>query len=324
MLGKIIGLGSYLPPKVLTNDDLAKIVDTNDEWITERTGIKCRHISDGIEDTATAMACKSAIEAVSDAGIDANEIEMIIVASTTPDVAFPSLACSVQKALDIEDCSCFDLNAACPGWISAYNVAQSFIEAGHIRTALVVGSECLSNYTDWTDRGTCILFGDGAGAAVLRADDNTLTNQFILKASGQRGGCLFSQNMKQPKKAGMEGFEKSTYLNMDGKEVFKFAVSEVPAVIRELSSKYDINLEEVDHFVLHQANRRIIETVSKKLGISIDKFPMNIQDTGNMGAASIPNLLKSMKKDGTLVRGQKIIMSSFGGGLTWGANYLIY
>ena len=324
MIGKIIGIGAYLPEKVLTNDDMAKIVETNDEWITERTGIKQRHIANGVDETTTYMASEAAKRAIEDAGIDPNEIELIIVASTSPDMAFPSLACNVQAAIGIDGCACFDMNSACPGWITAYNTAQSFIEAGHIKTALVVGAECLSNFMDWEDRGTCILFGDGAGATILQADGNNDTNMYLLKGSGKRGGCLFAQTRKQPKKYDDPNFEKSTFINMDGKEVFKFAVSEVPAIINELAQKYDIDLNEVDHFILHQANKRIIEAAAKKLGMPIEKFPMNIQDTGNTSSASIPILLRKMKDEGTLVHGQKIIMSSFGGGLTWGANYLIY
>lgn len=323
LTGKIIGLGSYLPPKILTNDDLSKMVDTNDEWITERTGIKQRHIADAVEDKTSTMACKAAKAAVEDAGIDPSEIDLIVAASTTPDLAFPGIACCVQGAIGADGCACFDVNSACPGFIAAYNTAQGFIESGNAKTVLVLGAECLSNFVDWEDRGTCILFGDGAGAAVLRAEEG-MKNSFIMKASMKRGECLHCESMKQPKRADEEGFLQSTFMFMNGREVFRFVVSEIPALIEELSQKYGFKMDEVDHFVFHQANRRIIEATAKKLSVPLEKFPMNIQNTGNTSSASIPILLTEMKKDGRLKKGDKIVMSSFGGGLTWGANYFVY
>ena len=323
LTGKIIGLGSYLPPKILTNDDLSKMVETNDEWITERTGIKQRHIADAVEDKASTMACKAAKAAIEDAGIDPSEIDLIVAASTTPDVVFPSIACCVQGAIGADGCACFDVNSACPGFIAAYNTAQGFIESGNAKTVLVLGAECLSNFVDWNDRGTCILFGDGAGAAVLRAEEG-MKNSFIMKASMKRGKCLHCESMKQPKRIDEEGFLQSTFMFMNGREVFRFVVSEIPALIEELSQKYGFKMDEVDHFVFHQANKRIIEATAKKLGVPLEKFPMNIQNTGNTSSASIPILLTEMKKDGRLKKGDKIVMSSFGGGLTWGANYFVY
>ena len=322
--GKIIGLGSYLPPKVLTNDDLSKMVETNDEWITERTGIKRRHIADGIEDKSSTMAIKAAKAAVEDAGIDPKDIDLIISASTTPDTIFPSIAVCVQEALGCtEEVGCFDVNSACPGWIAAFNTAQSFIEAGNSKLALVVGTEMLSNYVDWTDRGTCILFGDGAGAAVLRAEEGK-KNGIIMRSSGKRGKCLHCDNRKQPKRYDEEGFEKDTCINMDGRDVFRFAITEVPNIIRDLSVKYGFDLGEIDYFILHQANARIIEATAKKLKIGIEKFPMTLEETGNTSSASIPSLMSVMKKDGRLKKGMKLVLASFGGGLTWDANYIEY
>ena len=322
--GKIIGLGSYLPPKLLTNDDLSKMVETNDEWITERTGIKQRHIADGIEDKSSTMAIKAAKAAVEDAGIDPKDIDLIVAASTTPDLVFPTMATSVQEALGCtEDVGCFDVNSACPGWIAAFNTVQGFIESGNSKLALVVGTETLSNYVDWTDRGTCILFGDGAGAAVLRAEEGK-KNEMIMRSSGKRGVCLHCENRKQPQRYDEEDFEQSTYFYMAGRDVFRFAITEVPRIIRDLSSKYGFSLDEVDYFILHQANARIIEATSKKLGIDISKFPMTLQETGNTSSASIPSLLSVMKKDGRLKKGMKLVLASFGGGLTWDANYIEY
>ena len=322
--GKIIGLGSYLPPKLLTNDDLSKMVETNDEWITERTGIKQRHIADGIEDKSSTMAIKAAKAAAEDAGIDPKDIDLIVAASTTPDLLFPTMATSVQEALGCtEDVGCFDVNSACPGWIAAFNTVQGFIESGNSKLALVVGTETLSNFVDWTDRGTCILFGDGAGAAVLRAEEGK-KNEMIMRSSGKRGVCLHCENRKQPKRYDEEDFEQSTYFYMAGRDVFRFAITEVPRIIRDLSSKYGFSLDEVDYFILHQANARIIEATSKKLGIDISKFPMTLQETGNTSSASIPSLLSVMKKDGRLKKGMKLVLASFGGGLTWDANYIEY
>ena len=324
MTGKIIGLGAYLPEKVLTNDDLSKMVETNDEWITERTGIKERRISDPLTDKPSQMVVKAALQAVEDAGIDPKEIDLIITASTTSDLMFPTLSCVIHEALGCsEECGTFDVNSACPGWIAAFNAAQGFIETGNAKLALIAGVECTSNFVNWEDRGQCILFGDGAGAAILRAEEGK-PNQFIMRSSGRRKDCLHCDNAMQPARVDEEGFKELTKFNMDGREVFKFAVTEVPKIIRDLAAKYDFELEDIDWFVLHQANARIIEATSKKLKVSLDKFPMNIMRTGNTSSASIPVLLKEMKDNGQLKKGMKLVLASFGGGLTWDANYIEY
>lgn len=320
MLGKIIGLGSYLPSKVLTNKDLEEMVETSDEWIVERTGIRERHISDPYTESVSQMSVNAAKAAIEDAGIDPAEIDIIILASTTSNMIVPSSSCVVQREIGAKNAACFDLNSACTGFLTAYNTAQSFIEAGHIKTALVIGSECTSNYVDWTDRGTCILFGDAAGAAVLRAEESEKGNMFVLHADGSKGDCLYAENMKQRKDA--EELLPKTFFLMDGKEVFKFAVTAVPSIIKELCDKYSINKDEIDLFVLHQANSRIIEGVSKRLGVPLEKFPMNIDRMGNTSSASIPSLLTELKKAGQLKPGTKIIASGFGAGLTWGASYI--
>lgn len=324
MTGKIIGLGAYLPEKVLTNDDLSKMVETNDEWITERTGIKERRISDPLTDKPSQMVVKAALQAVEDAGIDPKEIDLIITASTTSDLMFPTLSCVIHEALGCsEECGTFDVNSACPGWIAAFNAAQGFIETGNAKLALIAGVECTSNFVNWEDRGQCILFGDGAGAAILKAEEGK-PNQFIMRSSGRRKDCLHCDNAMQPARVDEEGFKELTKFNMDGKEVFKFAVTEVPKIIRDLAAKYDFELEDIDWFVLHQANARIIEATSKKLKVGLEKFPMNIMRTGNTSSASIPVLLKEMKDNGQLKKGMKLVLASFGGGLTWDANYIEY
>lgn len=325
MTGRIIGLGSYIPKKVVTNDDFAKILDTSDEWITERTGIKERHIADHITEKPSTMAVEAAKKAIEDAGIDPKDIDLIVTACTTPDLVIPSMSCVVQEAIGAsENCGCFDVNSACPGFVAAFNTVQSFIESGNSKVALCIGSECNSNFANYEDRGTCILFGDGAGAAVLKADEDAKRNEFIMRSSGARGGCLHCEAARQPDRWEEEGFKTATSFYMQGREVFKFAVTEVPQIIKDLSEKYSFDLEEIDYFILHQANARIIEATAKKLGISRDKFPMNIMNYGNISSASIPILLWEMKQDGRLKPGMKLVLASFGAGLTWDANYIVY
>ena len=317
--GRVIGIGSYLPEKILTNDDLSKIVETNDEWITERTGIKERRISDPDKDTSESMAIEAAKKAVADSGIDPKKIGLVVVACTTPNVLFPALSTSVQAAVDADNAMCFDVNAACPGFVTAFVTAQSYLKSGMVDYALVVGTENLSNYMDFEDRSTCILFGDGAGAVVLQADPD-LTYDAIMRAAGKRGECMHCESYMQKGKEKTPEFLKSNYIQMDGQTVFKFAVTEVPKVIEDLLSKTGTTADEIDYFILHQANRRIIESVAKRLKQPIEKFPMNIGKTGNTSSASIPILLDEMKKDGLLGEGKKkIVMSSFGAGLLWGA-----
>ena len=224
MTGRIIGLGSYIPKKVVTNDDFAKILDTSDEWITERTGIKERHIADHVTEKPSTMAVEAAKRAVEDAGIDPKDIDFIVTASTTSDSVIPALSCIVQKELGVsENCGCFDVVCACPGFIVAYNTVQSFIETGNSKLALVIGTECNSNFANFEDRGTCILFGDGAGAAVLKAED-IKRNEFIMRSSGYRGDCLTCQAARQPDRWEEEGFKELTSFAMQGREVFKIKI----------------------------------------------------------------------------------------------------
>lgn len=317
--GRVIGIGSYLPERILTNDDLSRIVETNDEWITERTGIKERRISDPAKDTSESMAIEAAKKAVADSGIDPKKIGLVVVACTTPNVLFPALSTSVQAAVDADNAMCFDVNAACPGFVTAYVTAQSYLKSGMVDYALVVGTENLSNYVDFEDRSTCILFGDGAGAVVLKADPE-LKYDAIMRAAGKRGECMHCESYMQKGKEKTDAFLKSNFIQMDGQTVFKFAVTEVPKVIEDLLLKTGTAADEIDYFILHQANRRIIESVAKRLKQPIEKFPMNIGKTGNTSSASIPILLDEMKKDGLLGEGKKkIVMSSFGAGLLWGA-----
>lgn len=305
MIGKICGTGSYVPSNFMDNNDLAKIVDTNDEWIRERTGIIRRHIIR--EDTTVTMAAKAAEEALKDAGVSAEEIDLILVSTISSNVILPCTACEVQREIGAIHATGFDLNAACTGFLFAYNTAQAFIAGGIYRTVLIIGAESLSNIMDWKDRGTCILFGDGAGAAVLKAGEGNMIST-VTHSDGSKGEALQC--------------EPGTFMRMDGQAVFKFALKQVPACITELLEKNDLRVEEVDYFVLHQANRRIVEAVAKRLKTGIEKFPMNLQEYGNTSSASIPLLLDEMNRKGMLREGMKVVMAGFGAGLSWGATLI--
>ena len=302
MIGTIYGTGSYVPEKVLDNHDLSKMVETSDEWITERTGIKRRHLVE--QEGTVKMASEAGRRALKDARIDASKIDLILVSTITPDRNLPCTACQVQDELGAWNATCFDLNAACTGFLFAYNTAQAYLHTGIYKNALVIGAEAMSTIVDFTDRGTCILFGDGAGAAVLCADkDEELKT--VTRSDG-RGGIHLS-------------CEPGEYIHMNGSEIFKFAVREVTNCIEELLEKNNLKAEDVDFFILHQANKRIVEAVAKRLKVDIDKFPMNLQEYGNTSSASIPILLDEVNKKGMLERGMKLVMSGFGAGLTLGA-----
>ena len=315
---RIVGTGSYVPEQIVTNDDLAKIVETNDEWIRTRTGIRQRRIatSEGTSD----LAAKAAERAIEQAGIKPEEIDLIILATSSQDYCFPSGACEVQGRVGAVNAVCYDLSAACTGFVFALNTAQAFIQSGVYRTALVVGSEVLSKLIDWKDRSTCVLFGDGAGAVVVRADETGILG-FQMHSDGTKGNVLtcgarsngnFLMNQKP----------ELSYMTMDGQEVFKFAVKRVPEVIIQLLEKTGTSIEEIRYFVLHQANYRIIESVAKRLKVGMEKFPANMEYYGNTSGASIPLLLDEMNRAGKLNPGDKIILSGFGGGLTWGATLI--
>ena len=260
MIGKICGTGAYAPPNVMDNNDLSKLVETSDEWIQERTGIVRRHIADG--ENTVSMAVKSAESALKNANISAEEIDFIIVSTISSNVILPCAACEVQKEIGAVNAVCFDLNAACSGFLFAYNTAQAYIASGIYRTGIVIGAECLSNLIDWKDRGTCILFGDGAGAVVVKAKEGTQPS-IITHSDGEKGKALTC--------------EQNDFIHMDGQEVFKFAVKQVPKCICELLEANGLKKEEIHYFILHQANRRIVEAVAKRLKIEIEKFPMNLQ-----------------------------------------------
>lgn len=325
MIGKICGTGSCVPDHILDNDDLSLMVETSDAWIRERTGVVRRHIIE--EETTVSMAAEAARRALENGKVRAEEVDLLIVSTFTSEMLLPCAACEVQKEVGAVNAACFDLNAACTGFLFAYNTAQAYIAAGMCRTALLIGSESLSNMVNWKDRGTCILFGDGAGAAVLKAKPGELPSS-VMHSAGESGKALtlvsrhrkgWVEEQSNGKTAGMHPEE---FIQMDGREVFRFAVKKVPEVIHELLDTSGIKLEQVDYFLLHQANRRIVESVAKRLDVNIEKFPMNVQEYGNTSSASIPLLLDEMNRRSRLKPGQRIVLAGFGAGLSWGAAVL--
>ena len=305
MTGRICGTGSCVPSFAMDNNDIAKLVDTSDEWIRERTGVVRRHIIR--EETTVSMAAEAGRQALENAGIAAEDVDLIIVSTISSNVILPCTACEVQKDLGAKHATCFDLNA------------------GVYQTALIIGSESLSNLTNWKDRGTCILFGDGAGAAVLKSEDMRYYLP-VTHSDGSKGEALCCRSRYDRSELSPEDLpkpdEKEYLMQMDGREVFMFAVKSVPQAIKEVLEKNDTAQEEISFYILHQANRRIVEAIAKRLGEPIEKFPMNLEEYGNTSSASIPILLDELNRAGKLNRGQKIILAGFGAGLTWGASIL--
>lgn len=318
MVGKICGTGSYVPENYYDNHDIAKLVETSDEWIRERTGIIHRHIVS--EDTTVSMAVKAAKAALENGNVDAKELDLILAATITPNKIIPGIACEVQKEIGAVNAAGFDMSAACSGFVFALNTAQAYIASGMYRKILIIGSESLSNIVNWEDRGSCILFGDGAGAAVICAEEGTMY-PCVMHSDGAKGSVLTCESRHQKNWEEKEA-AKETYMYMDGKEVFKFAVKKVPEVIQELLEKTGLRAEEIDLFLLHQANQRIIESIAKRMKIDIEKFPMNISEYGNTSSASIPILLDELNRNGKLKKGQKIVLAGFGAGLSWGASMI--
>ncbi|MEK7850361.1 MAG: beta-ketoacyl-ACP synthase III [Deltaproteobacteria bacterium] len=305
---RIIGTGSYVPKKVLTNHDLEKMVDTSDDWITERTGIKERRIAADGEATSD-MAAKAGEKALEMAGIGPDDIDTIIVATVTPDMDFPSTACFVQHKLKAHKAASFDIAAACSGFIYALSVADSLIRSGNSRYVLVIGSEIFSRITDWTDRNTCVLFGDGAGAAVIARD--TGEKGIIsthLHSEGSSWKLLCASSHEENAK---------TFIRMHGNEVFKVAVRALEDVAVEALKHNGLTGDDIDWFIPHQANERIIQATAKRLGLPMDKVYLNLQRYGNTSAASIPLALDEAVRDGKIKDNDLILLDAFGGGFTW-------
>ena len=315
MTARIIGTGSAVPEQIVTNEDLSKIVETNDEWISSRSGIKERRVAK--EENTTSLAILAGKRALENAGVTAEEIEVIIVATCTPDYFFPNTACQVQEAIGAKHAVAFDLSAACSGFLFALSTAQAYIKGGIYQKALIIGAETMSKMIDWSDRSTCVLFGDGAGAAVVSAEETGVL-ELVQKSNGAGKGVL-SCKARETRNLLNHESETKEYLYMEGQPVFKFAVKTVPECVEEVLKKAEVKKEEIRYYILHQANSRIIQSVAKRLKEPEEKFPMNLSLYGNTSAASIPILLDEMNRNGMLNRGDKLVLSGFGAGLTWGA-----
>ena len=312
MYTKILGTGSYLPVQVRTNADLEKMVDTSDEWIVTRTGIRERRIAAADETVAT-MSFQAAEKALEMAGVAKEDIGLIVVATTTTTHAFPSAACLVQQMLDIKDCAAFDLAAACAGFTYALSVADQYVKNGAVKHALVIGADVLSRTLDPEDRGTIILFGDGAGAVVLGASEEQGILSTHLHADGSYGSLLtlpYKDRQNQ---------DKPAYVTMAGNEVFKVAVTELARIVDETLQANNMDRSELDWLVPHQANLRIISATAKKLGMGMDKVVVTLDRHGNTSAASVPSALDEAVRDGRIQRGQLVLLEAFGGGFTWGS-----
>ncbi|NND54725.1 MAG: ketoacyl-ACP synthase III [Gammaproteobacteria bacterium] len=322
IFSRITGTGHYAPERVLTNADLEKMVDTSDEWIRSRSGIERRHIAADDETTADQAepACRRAMEA---AGVGPEDIDFLIVGTTTPDLVFPNVGCILQDRLDIHGCAAMSVETACSSFIYALSIADKYIRAGEAKCALVVGAETLSRIVDWTDRSTCVLFGDGAGAVVLQADDSTGILSTHLRADGRYRDILTStggvsqQNPPDNLRAGYN-------LVMAGNEVFKVAVKSMGRIAEEALRVNDIEQSELDWLIPHQANLRIIQAIAKRMELPMEKVIVTLQEYGNTSAASIPMALDIAVRDGRVQRDQLLMFVAFGGGLTWGSALLRY
>lgn len=313
---RIVGTGSYLPPQILTNDDLARRMDTSDEWIRSRTGIRQRHIADPSQ-ASSDLGLEASRAALAAAQLTPQEIDLLIVATATPDYVFPSTACILQAKLGAKGCAAFDIQAVCSGFVYALSIADKLIRSGQYRCALVVGAEVYSRIVDWSDRGTAVLFGDGAGAVVLKADSRPGILGSVLRADGSQAGILsVPGNISHGKIAG------SPYLRMDGQAVFKVAVKVLDEVARETLALCGATVADVDWLIPHQANVRILDATAKKLGIDASKLVVTVDRHGNTSAASVPLALDVAIRDGRIRPGHKVMLQAVGGGFTWGAVFV--
>lgn len=322
VFARIAGTGSHLPEKILTNDDLAQFVETSDEWIAARTGIRQRHIAAEGETTGD-LAYHASLRALEAAGVEASEIDLIVVGTTTPDLIFPSTACLLQHRLGANGCPAFDVNAACSGFLYALTVADKFIRSGAARTALVVGSETLTRMLDWNDRTTCVLFGDGAGAVVLKADEETGILSTHLHADGAKKELLWNPVGVS---TGFRPEEKNAGVRvlMTGNEVFKHAVKALDSVVEETLEANGLDRHDIDWLITHQANLRIIEATAKRLDMPMERVIVTVDRHGNTSAGSVPLALDEAVRTGRVQRGQLVLLEAFGGGFTWGSALLRY
>jgi 3-oxoacyl-[acyl-carrier-protein] synthase-3 len=315
---RIAGTGSFLPEKVLTNHDLEKMVETSDQWITERTGIKKRHIVSDNEDTTT-IAYEASIKALDAANITASDLDLIIVATTTPTKTFPSTASLLQNALGIGGCAAFDVQAVCTGFVYALTTADKFIRSGEYKNVLVVGAESLSRIVDWQDRNTCVLFGDGAGAVVLQASEEAGILSTHIHCDGR-----FNELLHVPTGPGSALEQDPAFIEMQGNDVFKVAVRTLSSIVDETLEANELNKHDIDWLIPHQANIRIIAATAKKLDMSMEHVVVTVNEHGNTSAASIPLALDTAVRDGRIRRGETLLLEAFGGGFTWGSALIKY
>ncbi|MEM9208090.1 MAG: beta-ketoacyl-ACP synthase III [Pseudomonadota bacterium] len=313
---RIAGTGRYLPERVLTNADLEKMVDTSDEWIRTRTGVERRHIARD-DETTSDLCVEAAKIAMASAGVEPNDIDLVVIGTTSPDLVFPNIATIVQNRLGIPACPAFSLEAACTGFIYALSTVDKYVRLGEAKCALVIGAEIISKLVDWTDRTTCVLFGDGAGAVIVQPSDEPGIMDCRLGADGQYRDLLYYP-VGPSKNLAMAGVGDSRII-MKGSEVFKVAVKTLGGVAEETLARNNISQDELDWLIPHQANLRIIQATAKRLGLPMEKVILTVQDHGNTSAASVPMALDVAVRDGRVQRGQLLLLEAFGGGFTWGS-----
>jgi 3-oxoacyl-[acyl-carrier-protein] synthase-3 len=317
MYSRIVATGKYLPQRVLTNAELEKMVETTDEWIRTRTGIERRHIA-ADDETTSDLAYKASLAALETAGLTANDIDLVVVGTTTPDLIFPNVACLVQEKLGIKSCPAFSLEAACSGFIYGLAVADQFIRLGAARRALVIGAETMSRIIDWTDRETCVLFGDGAGAVILEAADKPGILYSTLGADGRYRELLYASSGVSLRQ------REGAALRMKGNEVFKVAVKTLENLVDDVVAKNGLEKGQIDWLIPHQANIRIISATAKRLELPMERVILTVAEHGNTSAASVPMALDSAIRDGRIKRGDLLLLEAFGGGFTWGASLVRY
>jgi 3-oxoacyl-[acyl-carrier-protein] synthase-3 len=317
MYSRIIGTGKYLPERVLTNADLEKMVETSDEWIKSRTGIELRHIAAENEYTSD-LAYKAGLAALDNAGVSPGDIDLVLVGTTTPDLIFPNVACLVQEKLGIKACPAFSVEAACSGFLYGLVVADQFVRLGQSRRALVIGAETMSRIIDWTDRETCVLFGDGAGAVVLEAAETPGILYSTLGADGRYRDLLYASSGVSLRQ------REGAALRMKGNEVFKVAVKTLENLVDDVVKKNDLEKGQIDWLIPHQANIRIISATAKRLDLPMERVILTVREHGNTSAASVPMALDTAIRDGRIKRGDLLLLEAFGGGFTWGASLIRY
>ncbi len=318
MASRIIGSGGYLPKKIVTNHDLSELVDTNDEWIVTRTGISQRHIA-ADDELASSMAHQASINAINNAKVNANDIGLIVVCTTTPDNSFPSTASKLQHMLGIKNIPVFDIQAVCSGFVYGLEVVDNFINSGKYNNVLLVAAEKMSALQDWKDRSTCVLFGDGAGAVIVQKNNESNSGiiDTIIGADGSLYNSLYTDG-------GIGSSKSSGCVQMNGREIFKNAVEKMPESVLEIMQRNNLTIDDVDYIIPHQANIRIINNMAGRLGVDHEKIVTTIANHANCSAASIPLALNNLNESGRLKQGDKIIFTAFGAGATWGSSYIIW